>query len=1142
MGVTGPRRDLPPDLIKCPDASYQSLLDAAPDAMLVINQAWEIVVANAKAEKLFGYSREELTGRSVESLIPPRPPDQQPHDRENFFGDPSVRPTGVGLEPFALRGDGTEISVEISLCPLTTESGTFVISAIRDVSELRRVEELKKSEAILRETRESEERFRSAAQVGKMFAYDWDVITDVVVRSGESVQILGIDEATPTTGQQLLAKVHPDDRERVRAAIADLSPEKGHLQISYRWVRPDGTVIWVERNGRAHFDEQGRMVRMVGMTADITERKLVERELTLANDRLRLAMEAGKSVGWDRDVKSGRDTLFGDLQSMFGMPSEVHNGSVEDFHRHLHSEDRERVLEAIDDAMLTHKQYAAEFRILRPDGTVRWVAAKGKFHYSPDGEPERMLGMSADITEHKLVEEALRESEERLRLAARAGKMYAFDWDVVTDVIIRSEESTHVFGLTGEAINLTKHQLLASVHPEDRATFVNSIAERTPESPNTQISYRILRPDGSILWLERSGHAFFDEQGKMVRMIGMVADITERKRAEEGLRQKEMELSEAQRLAQIGSWEWDPNTDTVTWSRELYRITGRDPKLAAASYKEHSLILTAESWERLQRCVDEALRSGTSYELDLEYVRPNGSTIWARARAEVERDVTGRIVRLRGTAQDITERRLAERELAMANDRLRLAMESGRSVGWEGDIRSGQTTWFGDLQTVFGMPSEKYVGRNEDFYRRIHQEDQTRVREALKDAMRTKRPYAAEFRILRPDGTVRWVAAKGKFYYSPEGEPERKLGVTVDITERKLVEEALRESEERLRLAVKAGKMYAYDWDVATDVVVRSEEANYIFGLTGEPMRRTRQQLLAGVHPEDRATFINSAAERTPESPNTQISYRVLRPDGSVLWLEKTGHAFFDEQGKMVRMIGMVADVTERKLAEEALAKVGGRLIEAHEEERNRIARELHDDIGQQLALVANNLALMEQDPPDSIAEVRNSIHELLKRVNEIAADTQAMSHRLHSSKLRLLGIVAAAKGFCQEFSEQQKVKVDFAHVDVPPAVPEDISLCLFRVLQEALQNAVKHSGVRHMEVEIRGVSEVIHFTVRDEGVGFDPEAVANNRGLGLISMQERVNLVKGTFSIDSRPGRGTTIHVRLPLSTRRESAKAVGE
>jgi signal transduction histidine kinase len=162
--------------------------------------------------------------------------------------------------------------------------------------------------------------------------------------------------------------------------------------------------------------------------------------------------------------------------------------------------------------------------------------------------------------------------------------------------------------------------------------------------------------------------------------------------------------------------------------------------------------------------------------------------------------------------------------------------------------------------------------------------------------------------------------------------------------------------------------------------------------------------------------------------------------------------------------------------------------------------------------------------------------------VQEISSDVQAMSHRLHSSKLKLLGIVAAAKGFCDEFSEQQKVEIDFTHADIPPAVPEEISLCLFRILQEALQNAVKHSGARHIDVDLRGALDGIHLIVRDAGLGFDPEAMANNRGLGLVSMEERVNLVKGTFSIDSQPGRGAEINVRLPLRTRGESARAAGE
>src|SRR5882672_4604210 len=285
----------------------------------------------------------------------------------------------------------------------------------------------------------------------------------------------------------------------------------------------------------------------------------------------------------------------------------------------------------------------------------------------------------------------------------------------------------------------------------------------------------------------------------------------------------------------------------------------------------------------------------------------------------------------------------------------------------------------------------------------VHPEDFQRSLDTYNEAFDRRQPFRIENRLRRYDAEYRWVLDVGVPRFNADHSFAGYIGSCVDVTERRRAEKTVRESEERLRLAAQVGKMYAFDWDVATDLVVRSEEGSHILGLTGGPMSRTHQQVLASVHPDDRATFNTSIAECTPESPNTQISYRLLRPDGSVFWMERTGHAFFDEQGRMVRMIGMVADVTERKLAEEALSRVGGRLIEAHEEERSRIARDLHDDIGQRLALLVNDLDGLEKDLPDSAVEVRNRIHEQLNRVHEIASDTQAMSHQLHSSKLRLL-------------------------------------------------------------------------------------------------------------------------------------------
>jgi signal transduction histidine kinase len=216
------------------------------------------------------------------------------------------------------------------------------------------------------------------------------------------------------------------------------------------------------------------------------------------------------------------------------------------------------------------------------------------------------------------------------------------------------------------------------------------------------------------------------------------------------------------------------------------------------------------------------------------------------------------------------------------------------------------------------------------------------------------------------------------------------------------------------------------------------------------------------------------------------------------------------------------------------------RMIEALEQERARIARELHDDIGQRVALLTIELEL-QQNSPDLPAEVRNRLGELRKQSFEIATDIQALSHRLHSPKLEYLGLPAAMRGFCKEFGELQKVEVDFNAHDLPSPLSPDISLCLFRVLQEALHNSAKHSGVRRFEVRLWATSGEIHLTVADSGVGFNTEAAKESRGLGLISMEERLKLLDGMFSVESQLQRGTTIHARVPLNSGMDSMRAAG-
>jgi PAS domain S-box-containing protein len=462
-------------------------------------------------------------------------------------------------------------------------------------------------------------------------------------------------------------------------------------------------------------------------------------------------------------------------------------------------------------------------------------------------------------------------------------------------------------------------------------------------------------------------------------------------------------------------------------------------------------------------------------------------------------------------------------------------------VGWEWDVKSGRLSWFGDLQTHFGIVSDTHVCRIGDFYRWVHPEDRERVTKAVKDAMQNRTPYAAEFRILWPDGTVRWISAEGKFYYAASGEPERVLGISVDITDRRRAEEALRESEERLRLAAQAGKMYAYDWDAATDTVVRSPECMNVLGSSDRPTRLTRQQLLEEVHPDDRQKFIAAVADLTLEHPTCRVTYRMLLSSGAVIWLEKSARAFFDGEGKMRRMIGMVADVTERKLAEEALASLSRRVIAAEERERSRIAAELHEDIGQRLALLAIEIEQLKTEPVYQTAETLSRMDAVWKQTLGILTDVKASAHELHSPRLEYLGIASVMRSFCEEFGQRKGVEIDFKSHDLPSFVSPNISLRLFRVLQEALHNAVKHSGVRYFEVQLWRLSDEIHLAVSDSGAAFDSEAVRNGRRVGLIGMQERLKLLEGTVSIESQLQRGTTIHACVPLSSGSDSMWAVG-
>jgi PAS domain S-box-containing protein len=391
-----------------------------------------------------------------------------------------------------------------------------------------------------------------------------------------------------------------------------------------------------------------------------------------------------------------------------------------------------------------------------------------------------------------------------------------------------------------------------------------------------------------------------------------------------------------------------------------------------------------------------------------------------------------------------------------------------------------------------------------------------------------------EIAFRRKDGQVR-IGLVSSELIDLNGEP-CVLSLIADVTQSKHAQEALRASEERLRLAQQAGRIGTFEWNIRTGLNTWTSELEALYGLPSGGFGGTQAAFESLVYSDDRAGVIELVDRSLKTGQSTKGEWRVVWPDGSVHWIAGQWRVLMDGSGEPFRMMGVNIDITERKLAEEALSNVGRRLIQAQEQERVRIARELHDDINQRMAMLEIDLGEFSERSPDSTGNLQIRLEALRLRVSEISMEIQAIAHRLHSSKLEYLGLVAACRSFCKEVAERQRVSVEFKADKVPPGVPRDVSLTLFRVLQESLQNAIKHSSVKNFEVYLVGMPEEIRLTVRDHGVGFDVEAAMDGLGLGLVSMRERLSLVKGTIFIASRPTDGTEVNVRVPMVTVRGS------
>lgn len=370
------------------------------------------------------------------------------------------------------------------------------------------------------------------------------------------------------------------------------------------------------------------------------------------------------------------------------------------------------------------------------------------------------------------------------------------------------------------------------------------------------------------------------------------------------------------------------------------------------------------------------------------------------------------------------------------------------------------------------------------------------------------------------------------------------LSIVRDITDEKRTRQEMLLSQTRYALATNAGGVGVWDWNLETSEFYIDPLFMRILGSRDDAPNRF-EGMLKYVHPADRAdTEERARACADGRADVYDTEHRMIKADGGVLWFQCRGSVVMRRDGRPSRVVGTYTDITERRRVDAELREreselrerhseiqnLAGRLIAAQEAERMRIARDLHDDLSQKLALLMVDVNQLGAASGSAAADFGGRVHAISRRADEIAADVHRLSHQLHPSKLEVLGLVAALDGLCRDVTAQHQVQVEFLHQEVPRRVHPDVSLCLYRIVQEGLHNVTKHSGASHASIELTGSDDALRLHIADGGRGFESTNTME-AGLGLVSMRERVHFVGGQIVIHSAPGQGTRIGIRVPLS-----------
>lgn len=738
------------------EMKFKTIIEAAPDAMVISNQEGEIQIINKQTEKLFGYTKEELIGKKVEILMPQRFAHGHHQHRENYNKEPKFREMGSERTLFGKHKNGTEVPIEISLSPIETAEGRMISAAIRDIT--RRKEAEKKLKL-------SEERFQLA--VDGTSAGVWDVNLSETGKdywSPRLYDLLGYEnqefDASVDTFKRLL---HPEDVDRNFAMFNDHLHNKNPFKIEYRLKTKEGEYKWFLGTGQATWDENGTPIRMVGTIIDIHESKLIKDKLEESKERFRRLLEsapdamviAGKD-GVIEIINKQTEKLFGyDREELIGKKIET---LIPKRYAHSHVDHR-------DSFMANSKpREMGEGRLLfgmKKDSSEFPI----EISLSPIETSEGMVVAAAirDITKRRESEKKLKDSEELLQLAISGSQAGIWDWqDMSSSQEWWSSRFYELLGYEDQEIPATFETFKELLHPDDHDhTFKRLDAHLADKIPFV-VKYRLKTKSGKYSWFLGSGQATWDDKGEAQRMVGSIIDIDKEATIEAS-------LNMAQSVAQIGSWEYYPIENRLTLSDEAYKIFDLSKEEVALSPKAIINSVHKDDRQELVSFIKECQEKGEVSSTDYRIVTKEGNIKHVHAENELAKSPEGEVIKYFGTVQDITENKWAKEDLNVFFDNpLKLMC----LCNFDGYFTRVNPLW----TETFGYTAKELM--SQPFMDLVHPDDLEKTQEVFNRINKENQILSVTNRYRTKSGEYRWL----QWTASPSLERKIIFGVARDIT------------------------------------------------------------------------------------------------------------------------------------------------------------------------------------------------------------------------------------------------------------------------------------------------------------------------------------------------------------------------